>query len=145
MRLSSRSVRPSIRWLVTCPCPNGLVTKNTAPALPHAIWVGSYVFSLVIRCALSSCICSSVFLCLIMIKNSQIGNTGIRHNRKKTASPLRSVIAGFHCTTLAHPHYRSYPPSLLPLSNRKRFLISRVPGFSENLNCLFRILFSIFL
>ena len=52
------------------------------------------------RCVLISCICSSVFLCLFTIKNSQIGNTGIRHNRKKTLSPLRSVIAGFHCIWL---------------------------------------------
>ena len=63
--------------------------------------LGSCVFSLVvilvIRCALSSCISSSIILCLITIKNSQNGKTGIRHNRKKTISPLRSVIAGFHC------------------------------------------------
>ena len=44
------------------------------------------------RCVVISCISSSVFLCLFTIKNSQIGNTGIRHNRKKTASPLFHYI-----------------------------------------------------
>ena len=51
----------------------------------------------VIRCALSSC-GYLVIICLVMVKKSQIGNTGIRHNRKNTVRPLRSVIAGFHCT-----------------------------------------------
>ena len=65
---------------------------------PPARDLGSCVFSLVvIRCALSSFISSSVILCSTTIKNSQNGNTGIRHNRKKTVSPLSSVIAGFHC------------------------------------------------
>ena len=45
-----------------------------------------------------------------MIKNSQIGNTGIRHNRKKTVSPLKSVIAGFHCLSI---HFFSKPVCLV--------------------------------
>ena len=43
------------------------------------------------------CVNTLVVFCIITIKNSQNGNTGIWHNRKKTSSPLRSVIAGFHC------------------------------------------------
>ena len=66
---------------------------------PPACTLDSCVSSLiVIRCTLSFCISYSVIYCSITIKNGQNGNTGIRHNRKKTISPLRSVIAGFHCT-----------------------------------------------
>ena len=68
---------------------------------PPARDLGSCVSSLVvIKCALSSFVSSTLILCSITIKNSQNGNTGIRHNRKKTVSPLRSVIAGYHCKLL---------------------------------------------
>ena len=65
---------------------------------PPARYLGSCESCLVVKkCALSSFVSSTLILCSITIKNSQNGNTGIRHNRKKTVSPLGSVIAGFHC------------------------------------------------
>ena len=92
-------VRPSVLCLVGCLLPPKWSSDLKYGSCPPARTLDSCVSSLiVIRCALSFCISYSVIHCSIAIKNGQNGNTGIRHNRKKTISPLRSVIAGFHCT-----------------------------------------------
>ena len=92
-------VRPSVLCLVGCLLPPKWSSDLKYGSCPPARTLDSCVSSLiVIRCALSFCISYSVIHCSITIKNGQNGNTGIRHNRKKTISPLRSVIAGFHCT-----------------------------------------------
>ena len=91
-------VRPSVLCLVGCLLPPKWSSDLKYGSCPPACTLDSCVSSLiVIRCALSFCISYSVIHCSITIKNGQNGNTGIRHNRKKTISPLRSVIAGFHC------------------------------------------------
>ena len=95
---SPHFVHPSVHLLVGCLLLPKWSSDLKYGSCPPARDLGSCVFSLVVkRCALSSCISSSVNHSSITIKNSQNGNTGIRHNRKKTSSPLRSVIAGFHC------------------------------------------------
>ena len=91
-------VRPSVLCLVGCLLPPKWSSDLKYGSCPPACTLDSCVSSLiVIRCALSFCISFSVLHCSITIKNSQNGNPGIRHNRKKTVSPLRFVIAGFHC------------------------------------------------
>ena len=51
----------------------------------------------IIICRFSFWVHTFVFLSFAIVKNVQIGNNRIQHNRKKIASPLRSVIAGLHC------------------------------------------------
>ena len=98
------SFRPSVGCLLL-PKWSSDLKYDTCPPACAARGLGSCVSNLVvIRCALSFCISSSVILCSITIQNSQNGNTGIRHNRKKTVSPLRSVIAGFHCMSMRYDY-----------------------------------------
>ena len=100
------SVNPSVflsfySWLSVCPSVchyvNLFILYLFIPIHSRCCF-SRYLY--VIRCARSSCVNTLVILCIIMFKDGQIGNTGIRHNRKKTVSPLRSVIVGFHCSSV---------------------------------------------
>ena len=75
-----------------------ILSFNSIPIFTYSLSLLLFAISFLLQDVLSFCVDTLVTFCIIMIRNGQIGNTGTRHNQKKTASPLRSVIAGLHCS-----------------------------------------------